>query len=922
MRRVGIFPLFLRRLPSEPVAAVAIAALVLVTSALAATAPRLLTLAADDVLRSTVAAAPVAERDLQLDEQSRIGAGAADAPLGPVEEEGDALQGRVPDTLRATIVDRVTAVDTTRWSVVSQQGARSIVTIRFEPRAFDHVRLVAGRLPAPTSRQTTVPGTGTDPELTVPVVEVAIVDSSAAALGVGIGDTLLLRPDRSDPQAANLPTGTAIEVVGTYAVPNPGDPFWYGESALLHPTVRALSSDVQFLDVFGLAAPAAYTTLYTETQNVRLPFRYHWRLFVDPRRLAAGDAGQLQRDLRRLASSLPPSAFGQGGAVLTSSLLPILTREDGQWQSAIGVLAAIGTGPVAIAAAALGLVAALGATRRRWAAWLWRARGASGSEVVVAAMAEIALVVVPAAALGWAVAAVVVPGPAHGPSLVAAAIVALVGAVLVVATLLPAVRGTALAPPSSRRTSGANAISRRRTVLEATLIAMAIAAAWLLRERSVTGAGGAGAVGVDPLVAVAPALAGVAAGLVAVRVLPLPLALLTRAAASGRGIVAALGLRRATRGAAGGAVLLVLVATAIVGAFSSAALLQLARSADAVAWHDVGAPFLISSRGGVLGANVDPLSTGAEDATGAYRAVVSAGSLGLAVRLLALDPAAYRRVTAGLPVDAEIPFGLLPAGARSSEPLPALVSNALVAARGGVSIGGTFTAVIAGRPTQLRAVAATDAFPTLDPDEAFAVVSRPQLEAARGSPIPTTDLFVRAPNAAAASLGDLVARQASGATIVGESATAASIRDAPIARTVRTGVAVAAFVAAGYAALAVVAALALAASGRAAETAILRMFGLTRRDAVGTLVAEHVPTILVAFVFGVAAGLLLFVALRPGLGLAGVVGSDVAVPLDVEPVHLTLLAAFIGVVTVIGIAIAAGVERRALVAAAVRRGVE
>jgi len=360
---LALVRLFLERLRTERASTLALAAFVLATAFLFGLGPRLLAATADDVLRTTVGANPVADRNVAFDEQTRIRAGAADDPFEAVEEEGDALQAQLPDALATSFVDRVASADSTRWSVVSATGAGTIVTIRFEPRAFDRLRLVAGRWPGASDRTVVVPGTGTDPELRAPVYEAALVEASATKIGVHVGDLVLLRPDRRDPQAASLPMAAAVEVVGTYAPSDPADPFWYGEAALLRPTIRAISNEVQFTDVFALAAPAAYPRYVEATSDLGAPLRYRWRVQLDPARLDAATVGRVEAGLRRLETSLPASAYATGGAVVSSRLVDILGGEEAQWRSALAVLVVMATGPVAIAVAAFGLVALLGAGR-------------------------------------------------------------------------------------------------------------------------------------------------------------------------------------------------------------------------------------------------------------------------------------------------------------------------------------------------------------------------------------------------------------------------------------------------------------------------------------------------------------------------------------------------------------------------------
>ena len=102
--------------------------------------------------------------------------------------------------------------------------------------------------------------------------------------------------------------------------------------------------------------------------------------------------------------------------------------------------------------------------------------------------------------------------------------------------------------------------------------------------------------GADPFIAVVPALAGIAAGIVAVRLLPVPMLVLSRLAAFRRDLVPVLALRRVTRGGTSGPVLIVLMATATIGTFAGATLVHLDRAAEAVAWEEIGAPYRADRR--------------------------------------------------------------------------------------------------------------------------------------------------------------------------------------------------------------------------------------------------------------------------------------------------------------------------------------
>ena len=183
-------------------------------------------------------------------------------------------------------------------------------------------------------------------------------------------------------------------------------------------------------------------------------------------------------------------------------------------------------------------------------------------------------------------------------------------------------------------------------------------------------------------------------------------------------------------------------------------------------------------------------------------------------------------------------------------------------------------------------------------------------------------MLLRAPDDRAAELRTAVAGIAPGTTLHSRAERTNVLRGSPVATAVRTGIAAAAVVSAIYAALAVAAALALTGLSRAVEVAHLRTLGLSRRQALYLIAMEHGPTVIAAFAIGVGLGLALFIGLRPGLGLAALVGSTLEVPLAVEPVQLLLVLLGIVGIVVFGMAVGAALQRAAVPATAVRRGFE
>jgi hypothetical protein len=241
----------------------------------------------------------------------------------------------------------------------------------------------------------------------------------------------------------------------------------------------------------------------------------------------------------------------------------------------------------------------------------------------------------------------------------------------------------------------------------------------------------------------------------------------------------------------------------------------------------------------------------------------------------------------------------------------------------GVPLGQPIEIILEGYHYTVMAVAARASFPTLPADVSFAVASRQQMRLVHPeAPLAPTSLLVDAPDTSLPAIRAAVTALAPGATVDSRATFAQAFTDSPVTAAIVVGIVIAVLVAGFYAALAVTAALALAGAARATEVAHLRMLGLSRGDAVGLVVIEHGPTVILAFIAGVALGLGLFVLLEPGLGLDAIVGSRIAVPLTADPQQLGLIFAGILVIAAIGIGLAAWMQRRGVAVAALRRGFE
>jgi len=403
---------------------------------------------------------------------------------------------------------------------------------------------------------------------------------------------------------------------------------------------------------------------------------------------------------------------------------------------------------------------------------------------------------------------------------------------------------------------------------------------------------------------------------------PVPLRLLGRLAARRRGLVPLLALRRAVQGGSTAAVLIVLLAAASIGAFSSTALVHLHRAGEAASWHEVGAPYQVSDPSGSLPVGLDPAKLpGVTGSAIAAWTEVRVGFRSLRIQFISIDAAAYEAIVRGTPADPVMPSEML---ANDPGPVvPILISSSVVSRLDGVKVGDQFELVVNGLPYQAMAVAARDTFPTLPTDALFGIASRQQLKAIHPeAQLIATTMFLDAPESGGAAIRDAVAAVAPGATVEGRAEVGRAFSESPVTAAIVAGIALGALVAALYAALAVSAALALAGDARAIEVAHLRALGLSPRGALGLVMVEHGPTVVIALVAGIALGLGLFALLEPGLGIDALVGSRIDVPLTADPRQLAIILASVVAITIVGIGLAAWMQRRGTPIAALRRGFE
>ena len=915
----------LNRYRAEIVPMLVLALVVAVSAFLAAAGPRLFNRVADDGLRYDVGRAQSLERNIELGQIGNLSGGSG---LQPVADRGPELEAELPASVRSLIVDRTYHAESASWSVFDPPREQPTwLRFRFPEGADERITYVDGR--APTGDTSTIPGRrGTlpgDPEEAT-LFEVALATEIAETLNVGVGDRMELSPDTEDALVGQFssPVRAAVDVVGIYTVDDPADEFWMNDSSLELPTVIVVSPDLQLLYGTALLSADAYPALIGNG----LPARYAWRYFLDPDRFDAGTLDQLTADLRQMRTQYPPFVTTLRDADVTTlqtGLLGLLAAYSAERRTAEAVLVTAALGPAAVATAAVALIALLMVHRRRRAVTLVRGRGASVGQLLGSHLLEGLLIAVPASAIAYLAATTLVEGRASPWSPVLTAVVAGGAAMVLMLTVLrPA---TAPLREGEREVSTAARLSPRRLTFEAFVVVLAAGSALLLRQRGIAGGSAAGALaGVDPLLAAVPVLIGLAVGLLTVRLYPLPLQAAGWFADGWRGMVPAFGLRRAARtGDVGSLPLIVLLVTVAIGAFSSTIFVTVERGQSAAAWQEVGADLAVTPGTRPFPPDFDATTLpGVEAAARTHvDTAVLGGRGGARVQMNALDTPAYAEVTAGTEADPRLPRSMRGAPI-PDEPIPAILSASV--ARGGsrqLRVGDEVEMLVSARTLTLRVDSIRTSFPGVDAGAAWLVVPLETLRAAAGDRVfAASEIFLRAPEATAASVQAAMDEVLPATQVTGRREVLEALRAGPLVRGVGAGFVLAVAIAIVYAALATTAALVLLAAVRSRETAHLRTLGMTPRGLLGLSVVEHGPAVIVATGIGVALGVGVAWFVAPGLDLAGLIGSsiDVALVIDWQVVGLLLLA--LVVVLAVGIALSSWIGRRASLAGSTRQGIE
>ncbi|TXS14971.1 ABC transporter permease [Streptomyces sp. adm13(2018)] len=905
----AVAPWVRTRLRTAPWAAASLALLVLVTAYLAAVLPRAVDAYETEGLRHDIRTAAPRSSVLELTAEppglelppSVREAGLAPAVLGKQRDRAGAL---LPAPLRTDPGQTVHGVRTVKrvegldpW-LPRPDGISPELVLASLSGLAEHTTLRAGRLPAGTAR----------------APEAVVTTKTAEALRIKPGSVVHV-PGR----VSAVPL--ALTVTGIVEPRGPEGPYWAVEPLLRTPALAPLVSQevTYYWQGALLLSPTSAPALLSTTGEPEVYFRY----LPTADHLTGRDAGRLGAALAS-ASGGPDlvrlrEVVGPTGALTTE--LDTIVGAYGSMRGAIDPVVAVAVfGIGAVAAVVLAMTGGLFVARRDGELALIRSRGASLTGIGLRLLGETSAVAVPAALLALVLAVATARGPdgASGgvlggipllPSVLATIAVALVA--MLVLPLRAVVRHRRPRLHGGRDDLLTARPSRRRTVLELTLLVLAVSAVASLRLR---GTGDSG----DHLVSAAPVLVGLIAALVLVRVYPLPLRWAARPARRLRGAVGPLALARAGRASSAGTLpLLALVLALTTAAFGGSVLAGVADARDRAALLATGADARIDGT-----VEWTPLPAGLAEAvrtTPGVRDVaplqieygVSLPSPGsdtaqpMSSALVGVEPDAYTRLAR------RTGFGPFPAAllattgkggkeaaADTARVLPAIASPSVAARLGSapqeiVSAAGVF---------RVRIVAVRPTTPALQGADFLLVNSADLTHRAN------TALLVSGPSDGAA-LRAVVKAKSAALLVSTRTEERAGYVDSPLQSGAERIYLGAIGAGAGFAVVAVLLSLLQNAPERTTLLARLRTMGLTRRQGRRLLGLEALPQAVLAAVGGTLVGWATVPLLAPGVDLfrlalattPGFAPLDSA-PLRVDPWSLAVPAVAVVLITAVAAA--------------------
>jgi putative ABC transport system permease protein len=749
---------------------------------------------------------------------------------------------------------------------------------------YSHV--VAGRLPGGS-------GSGTG--------QVAVTTTVAARFGLRVGSKL---------SAGSV----ALVVSGIIQPVDPAASFWSGLPGAVTPSpVPGSSQSPSYWTGALFVGTGALTSIETSLDPImNAVWWYPAALGV----LTAGQAGALETGLSSVVSSgITVNLPGLGNPVAATITTPIpgaLSPFIAQENAVDPVLELLYVSLAVLGAVVVLLGARLVAQRRAAELTLIRARGASLYQLSWLVLRPGLVIAAVAGAAGAALAVALTPGDGEA---IAWWLAGLTTAVTLIGPVLISVVPRRLAAPAGGRPvrrSGRGRASRR-IVLEVVLIAASVGGLVALRNQGLTSAGAS----LYP--SAAPVLVAIPVAVVVLRCYPPLVRELARLAGRSRGVVAFVGLARATRTPAG-AVLpsFALVLVLAMVAFPDMIAASVTGAQVAASWQQVGADAVIQVPSGqVISPAAQRQIASVPGVAATATAVVEDGEVsgGSEVPVVFTDPASYAAVTGQAP-GARFPLAALSGSGQSgsgqgasgqgasgqsgsgqgggSQAVPALATPAATQVLGtglaSLTVGASGSGATGTSTVTIRLVGRIGGVPGVSGNSAVLV----PLSALGASPPGPSLELVDGSGLDTAQLSAVVGRTVPGATLTLRATALDALTSAPVPQAAQTALTLGIGAAAGFGVLILLLSLLLTAGTREMTLARMATMGLRRWQAQLLLVAETLPPVVAAAVGGIACAWLLAPLVGPSLNLTGLTGTGSSV--GVSPAVLPLVIAASGLV--------------------------
>jgi putative ABC transport system permease protein len=739
------------------------------------------------------------------------------------------------------------------------------------PRLNYFSKLVSGRMPSKDAvRRTTAK------------FEVAVTSLTAAKFRLKVGSVVTL----SDQQTGAAAT-IKLVVTGILRPRHLNSAYWTADANALRATFNKTKGGGYWLGAMFVGDSEMNGLENALTDSSML---VTWEFPLALGKLQANQAAALNAELT--------DGLVSTGIITTSVITPLtLTPQSAlsgglaefvQTEGEIGSLLSL----LYVSLTIVGLVvlllgARLLAERRASEFSLIRARGAARHQVVLVTVRAGAVVVVPCAVIGAALAIAATPHQDEPLAYWLGGITAAVTLLAVPWLTLRRIAGT-IRPGERADSAVPRRLRVRRIVIDAAAVVAAVGGLIVLRLQGQPTDGST-----DWYTSAAPVLIAIPMAIVVVRIYPVVLRWLVALSGRRQGVTTFVGLARAARSSMTAvlpAFALVLVLTVIAfGAMLRSAVV----SGDVTAsYRQLGADVVIDA----TLANV-PLTPAAQRAIAAVPGVQAATTLavtsgvtpdGTTYGVLMADPASYAKILAHTPV-ASFPAGKLapPPGTSRPTRLPVLTSPGISAAL--LSQKTILVGVTNLRFQPVGTITSTPGVPQTGP---FVLLPAWAASRAMGADTPTDNIMLLKGSVDKAALASVVKRLLPGATtITYRSETLSALTGAPLPHGAFVTFAQAAIEAAGFGAIIMLIMLALGARPRELTLARLLTMGLSQGQARRLVIAEALPSILAATVGGAICALALVPLLGPSINLSPFTGSSAHVPVHASLAVVGYLAA-------------------------------